>query len=184
MSGNIYRTPLFRYLSPDTFLQYRILFMPLNYVDIALLAVAGIFSLRGLLLRLCGRSRGTGGVARRACSGPHVRPSMLGVHGTHAWDGAHLCSVGRPAAGRNGHYRPVGPSGTENSPYRLRRMARSSPGTRHRSDKRRHHRLRSGVCHPVVAPEHEFVKTSQVIPPLFEFVRWVAGSLNLNITLP
>lgn len=35
-----------------------------------------------------------------------------------------------------------------------------------------------------IAPEHEFVKTSQVIPPLFEFVRWVAGSLNLNITLP
>lgn len=158
--------------------------MPLNYVDIALLAVAGIFSLRGPAARLCGRSRGTGGVARRACSGPHVRPSMLGVHGTHAGTGRTCGSVGRPAAGRNGHYRPVGRLVQKILHIACAGWLDHLLGLGIGAIKGAI--IASALAYVIlwIAPEHEFVKTSQVIPPLFEFVRWVAGSLNLNITLP
>ena len=140
--------------------------MPLNYVDIALLAVAGIFSLRGLLRGFVGEVAGLVGLlvwlvlARMfapQCS-EFMEPMLGRGAPVAAWVG--LLLGGMVIIGLLARLVGIG----------------AIKGAI----------IASALAYVIlwIAPEHEFVKTSQVIPPLFEFVRWVAGSLNLNITLP
>ena len=158
--------------------------MPLNYVDIALLAVAGIFSLRGLLRGFVGEVAGLVGLlvglvlARMfapQCS-EFMEPMLGRGAPVAAWGGLLLGGmviIGLLArlvqkilhiacAGWLDHLLGLGIGAIKGAI------------------------IASALAYVIlwIAPEHEFVKTSQVIPPLFEFVRWVAGSLNLNITLP
>lgn len=158
--------------------------MPLNYVDIALLAVAGIFSLRGLLRGFVGEVAGLVGLLVGLVLARMFAPQcaefldpMLGRGApVAAWVGLLLGGmliIGLLArlvqkiihiacAGWLDHILGLGVGALKGAV------------------------IAAALAYVILwlAPEYAIVKTSQVIPPLFDFVRWVAGSLNLNITLP
>ena len=158
--------------------------MPFNYVDVALLAVVGIFSLRGLLRGFVGEVAGLVGLLVGLVLARMFAPQcaefiepMLGRGApVVAWVGLLLGGmlvisllarivqkiIHIAWAGWLDHILGLG-IGAEKGAV-----------------------VAAALAYIILwlAPEYEFVKTSQAIPPLFEFVRWIAGSLNLNIALP
>ena len=105
--------------------------MPFNYVDVALLAVVGIFSLRGLLRGFVGEVAGLVGLlvglvlARMFAPQCDDRSSDLchGIHRTHVGTGGPGSGLGRFTVGRNARHQPPGSDRAKDYPYRLGGMA-------------------------------------------------------------
>ncbi len=158
--------------------------MPLNYVDIALLAVIGIFALRGLFRGFVGEVAGLvgllAGLVLARMFAPQfaelLAPRLGGGASVAAWVGLLLggmFAVGLLArliqkiihiacAGWLDHLLGLGVGAVKGAV------------------------IAAALAYIIlwIAPAHPLVKSSQTIPPLFELIRWGAGSLHLNITMP
>lgn len=158
--------------------------MPLNYVDIALLAVIGIFALRGLFRGFVGEVAGLVGLLAGLVLARMFAPQFAELLAPRLGGGASVahgsvccwaeCSLWAcwarliqkiihiACAGWLDHLLGLGVGAVKGAV------------------------IAAALAYIIlwIAPAHPLVKSSQTIPPLFELIRWGAGSLHLNITMP